>query len=234
MRNYFLHNGIEQLGPFTIEELKIKGINSKTSIWYEGLENWTTADKIDELKSIIQQLPPDFKKNVDTKFVPKKSNFWKLNKFQVFVLFIFILLIIGWIVNNIQRANNYDLIEYGDSTAAMPVETYEQKILTVEEIEMSDPLKFLSADARYETNFWGNKIKIHGKINNSATVVSYKDVVVRITYYTKTKTELGTHEHTLYEIFTPTSSKNFELKIDNFKDVDSISVEVIKAEIYQN
>jgi len=58
MKKYFLHNGTEQQGPFDIEDLKTKDINKETSIWYEGLVNWTTADKIDELKTLLKVMPP--------------------------------------------------------------------------------------------------------------------------------------------------------------------------------
>ena len=54
MKKYFLHNGAEQQGAFDIEDLKTKNINKDTPIWYEGLDNWTTADKIDDLKELLK------------------------------------------------------------------------------------------------------------------------------------------------------------------------------------
>ena len=53
MREYFIHRDHEQLGPFNFEELKTKHIKKDTLIWYDGLEEWTTADQIDELKELI-------------------------------------------------------------------------------------------------------------------------------------------------------------------------------------
>lgn len=108
-------------------------------------------------------------------------------------------------------------------------ESYQEKVMTVEEIERADPSKFLKADGNYNKNFWGDKIKVHGVIQNLATVASYKDAVIRVTYYSKTKTELGSKEYTIYEMFEPHSTKNFELKIDNYKDVSSIGWEVVSA-----
>jgi len=108
-------------------------------------------------------------------------------------------------------------------------ETYVQKVKTVEEIERSQPTNFLSADGNYNENFWGDKIKVHGVIKNKATVAIYKDAVVRVTYYSKTKTALGSNDYTIYEMFPPHSEVPFELKIDNYKDVNSIGWEVVKA-----
>lgn len=62
MRKYFIHNGETENGPFDIEQLKTMQIKSETPIWYEGLQNWTIAGNVDELKSIIPttSTPPKF------------------------------------------------------------------------------------------------------------------------------------------------------------------------------
>jgi len=53
MKKYFLNDGTSQQGPFDIEELKAKNINVETPIWYEGLAEWTTAGKVEELKVLF-------------------------------------------------------------------------------------------------------------------------------------------------------------------------------------
>lgn len=53
MKKYFLKNEAGQEGPFTPEELLGKGIGPDTPVWYEGLENWTTAGQIDELRNLF-------------------------------------------------------------------------------------------------------------------------------------------------------------------------------------
>jgi len=121
------------------------------------------------------------------------------------------------------------IISCGHSGRSSSDNSYQEKVMSVEEIERSQPTNFLTADGTYNENFLGNKLKVHGTIKNSATVASYKDAVVRVTYYSKTKTELGSKEYTIYEVFSPHSTKNFELKIDNYKDVNSIDWDVISA-----
>ncbi|MCO6500615.1 MAG: hypothetical protein J5I47_09590 [Vicingus serpentipes] len=111
-------------------------------------------------------------------------------------------------------------------------DTYQEKVMTVEEIERSQPTNFLSADGTYRENFWGDKFKVSCKITNKATVATYKDAVVRVTYYTKTKTVLGSNDYTVYETFPPSSTKIVELKIDNYKNVNSIGWDVISAKAY--
>lgn len=71
MRKYFIHNGETENGPFDIEQLKTMQIKSETPIWYEGLQSWTIAGNVEELKSIIivTTTPPKFEK-----FAQQNSN----------------------------------------------------------------------------------------------------------------------------------------------------------------
>lgn len=58
MKLYYYANGTESLGPFTLDELKTKDISSTTLIWHDGLENWTPANQVEEVKAFISQSPP--------------------------------------------------------------------------------------------------------------------------------------------------------------------------------
>ena len=233
MKKYYLHNETEQDGPFSVAELTAKNIKKDTEIWYEGLSDWTTAEKVDELKELFKlSSPPPIKKK-ETSPPPinkpetkkaikpkKKTTSWK----SVFIKTAITCAIIfgGFaIYNEINSGNGYG--SSGDS--------YYEKVMSVEEIEQSQPTVFLDADGNYNENFWGDKIKVHGKITNSATVATFKDAVVRVTYYSKTKTVLGNNDYTIYEMFPPNSVKDFELKIENYKDVKSIGWDVIKASV---
>lgn len=118
----------------------------------------------------------------------------------------------------------------GDGSSS--TSTYQEKVMSVEEMERAEPTKFLSASASYKENFWGNKLKVQGTITNSATAVTFKDAVIRITYYSKTNTALGSTENTIYEALPPTSNVNFEFKVDNYKDVASLGVEIISASAF--
>lgn len=229
MKKYYLHNGTDQQGPFDIEDLKTKLINKDTPIWYDGLSDWTTADKIEEFKDLLnsttpppftsKQTPPINKLHTTTPTVEpkKKSNFGKTIAIVVVVL----IAIVGGLVifNNMSSGSGYS--SNGD--------TYQEKVMTIEEIERATPTDFLSASGTYKESFWGDKFKVNVVITNKATVASYKDAVIRITYYSKTETALGSKDYTIYETFPPTSTKTVELKIDNYKDVNSLGWDVIQA-----
>ena len=69
MRQYFIHNGQNEEGPFDIEQLKLQTLKKDTPIWYEGLENWTTANEIEEIKFLFisKPTPPPLVKSASSK-----------------------------------------------------------------------------------------------------------------------------------------------------------------------
>lgn len=119
MKKYYLHNGVENIGPFTIEQLKEKGITKSTSVWCEGLSDWTEASNIDELASIINSPPPI--KSSPPPVKTRKSN--GLNFIQKIAL-VFLLLIIGTMIfSNVNNSSSEE--SFIDSTANVVDDTYE-------------------------------------------------------------------------------------------------------------
>jgi hypothetical protein len=226
MKKYFLHNGTEQQGPFNLDELSRKKLTKQTPIWYDGLPQWTLACEVEELKVMFLSSPPPFSNNLRSGVLDSQSSTQYLavkekgkTKQAVFITIGFLVLISGIIF-----AVNLNSVNSESSGGS-----YQQKIMTIEQTELSQPATFLTADGTYNQNFWGDKFKVHGTIKNTATVATFKDAVVRVTYYSKTKTVLASNKYTIYERFAPGSTSKFELKIDNYKDVDSIGWDVLSA-----
>ncbi len=214
MKKFYLHNGKKQDGPFSKSELKAKNITRKTEIWYEGLSDWINAENIEELEDLfISTTPPPIKNKPIAK--TKKSKSWKGILIKTAV--VSVLIIVGLEIYGNIKNQDYDYESYGE------------KVMTIAEIENEIPTDFLKADGTYHGSFWGTKIHVEGNVTNSATVSDYKDVVVRVTFYSKTKTVIGSEKHTLYEVFPPNSVKPFKLKIENYKDVNSIGWDVVSA-----
>lgn len=117
----------------------------------------------------------------------------------------------------------------GDSSTIMGEKSYNEKVMSVEETELSQPTTFLRAGGNYNKNLIGTKLKVHGTITNSASVATFKDAVVQITFYSATKTELFNENYTIYDYFPPHSTIEFELKLENYKDVKSIGWSILSA-----
>lgn len=58
MRQYFIHDGQQQLGPFTLETIKDQKISKATKVWHDGLTDWTTLENVSELVFLINTPPP--------------------------------------------------------------------------------------------------------------------------------------------------------------------------------
>lgn len=53
MKKYFYIDGTIRRGPFTLEELKKQNIKKDTKVWFHGLNEWTAAGLVPELKDVF-------------------------------------------------------------------------------------------------------------------------------------------------------------------------------------
>ena len=56
--NYYIVENNQQAGPFSIEQLRSKGITSDVYVWAEGMSGWEQAGNVKELQVLFQQVPP--------------------------------------------------------------------------------------------------------------------------------------------------------------------------------
>lgn len=89
MKLYYLYENNINIGPFSIEELKEKKITSFTPIWCEGFTDWKTAGEIEELQSILIELPsPIANKSIkeQPKFIEANTTFFGLSKRNISII----------------------------------------------------------------------------------------------------------------------------------------------------
>ncbi|GAB3934324.1 CD225/dispanin family protein [Larkinella terrae] len=60
MKQYYYLEGNQQLGPFTLEELRSKPIQPDTKVWTQGLPDWVAASTVPEINEWLSgaQIPP--------------------------------------------------------------------------------------------------------------------------------------------------------------------------------
>jgi len=58
MKKYFYSNDNQKNGPYSFEELKNENIKKETLIWFEGLDDWTKAEYVSEIKEVLELSPP--------------------------------------------------------------------------------------------------------------------------------------------------------------------------------
>ncbi|WP_281239916.1 DUF4339 domain-containing protein [Flavobacterium praedii] len=84
MKKFYIMNGQNQEGPFEIEQLKLLNIKKDTPIWFQGIENWTTAEKVEDLKSIlsINTTPPKFENPIQNNFSTTPPNYYNSSNYN--------------------------------------------------------------------------------------------------------------------------------------------------------
>jgi hypothetical protein len=70
---------------------------------------------------------------------------------------------------------------------------------------------------------------IEGYIVNKATLAKFKDVVIRVTFYSQTESIIDEQSYVFYEYYEPNSSKAFSLKVDPPKAYKTFGLQVTDA-----
>ena len=70
---------------------------------------------------------------------------------------------------------------------------------------------------------------IEGFIVNKSTLAKYKDIKVKVTYYSQTKTLINEEEYVFYEFYDPNTTKQFSIKVYPPKAYETFGFELIGA-----
>jgi hypothetical protein len=105
---------------------------------------------------------------------------------------------------------------------------YEDTKMSLEQIEQKSPSKFLVAAGERKNNILGQSV-VKGQIKNRAKIVSFKDIDVKISFYSKTGTLLEEDHETIYETVAPGTIKKFKSKYFTPKGTDSVAFSIAGA-----
>ncbi len=105
---------------------------------------------------------------------------------------------------------------------------YEKTKETLEETEKKNPTKFITVEGEKKKNLIGQTV-VRAEIKNNAKIVTYKDVDVKISFYSKTGVVLEEDHETIYETIAPGASIKFKSKFFAPKGSDSVGFKVEEA-----
>ena len=106
--------------------------------------------------------------------------------------------------------------------------TYEVVKETLADREKKNPTRFLSVENKDRKNLIGQTV-VKGTITNHATVISYKDVLLKLSFFSKTGVKLDEGNETIYEQLKPGETIKFKTKYFAPKGTDSVAVKVVNA-----
>ena len=235
MRIYFIHDGSSEKGPFNIHELISQSIKNETPIWYEGLREWTTAGKVEELRQFFISTPPPLSTYSTSFQTDKKSlkesipsaterkGVWIGRNPKVSLLILVLIVAIGISFYNTRAFNNYNSPN-NEKTVEKTLEDLKAELL---QKENENPKEYLKANITMRGNLLGEKV-FEGSITNNATLASFKDVVIEISFLSKTESVIGTEKFTVYENFTPRRTVSIKkYKIFSPKETEKFKYEIV-------
>jgi hypothetical protein len=95
--------------------------------------------------------------------------------------------------------------------------------------EQTDFRNYLSVEYNLTKTFWTEEDVIKGSITNTASIARFKDIVITITFFTATDTELGSKDFVEYKFFEPNSKTAFEIKTKSPSATKKIGVTIKSA-----
>jgi len=120
----------------------------------------------------------------------------------------------------------------GSSEIQSEAETYEKAKESLSDKEKNNPLKFLKVTGDDKKNLIGQTV-ISGTVTNSATVIAYKDIRIKMLSYKDGKM-VEEHEDVIDGIVKPGSTKSFKTRYRLPKGTDSIALSVMSAAVADN
>ena len=105
---------------------------------------------------------------------------------------------------------------------------YEKGKESVLKIEEKNPEKFLSVSNSFKKNLLSQSV-INGKIINTAKVANYKDVVIKLSFFSKTGALLEEDVETIYEQIDAGQTQEFKSKNFTPKGTSSVTIIVESA-----
>jgi len=104
MITYFLHDGRNEIGPFTIDNLKNQKLTRNTPIRQEGKDSWAPAEKLAELKDIVAPKKIRRPKDIVPVMMERVIDFKKRKPKTLYGILFCIALVAGVSIYSIQKS----------------------------------------------------------------------------------------------------------------------------------
>ncbi len=109
-------------------------------------------------------------------------------------------------------------------------ESYELTRQSLLKKEQKNPVNFLFVSGHDKKNLLGQTV-VKGALTNKATIAVFKDVDLKLSFYSKTRALLETDKETIFELLQPGETKNFKTKYFAPKGTDSVALQVLSAKV---
>lgn len=132
---------------------------------------------------------------------------------------IYAFIIIGFLFSSCGNNSDFPVKEKTD---------YQKSSETILKMEQKHPENFLTVEGKDKKNLLGQTV-IRGTIINKAKMVTFKDVEIKLFFYSKTGTLLEEDTETIYEEIHPGGSVRFRSKYFAPKGTGKLALKIISA-----
>jgi hypothetical protein len=236
MKEYFLHDGQNQIGPFSIEELRDKHIKEDSFVWKQGMNDWVKAGSVTELSDLFSSIPPPFSQQASmtapVKLFPKtkasvasRLGRWVGRNPVKSILMLALIILLPFILANMSSSDYSYFSEQLTERKKSPEELRMELAMK----EKQNPGVYLKPEITMRSNLIGQKV-FEGSITNTASVATFKDIVIKFTFLSKTDAVIKEKSYTVYEIIPPKQAISIG-KIKDFvsNDAKHFSVSITTA-----
>lgn len=122
------------------------------------------------------------------------------------------------------------ILSCNSENAVKEKDSYNETKTSLLKKEEKNPARFIVVKGNSKKNIVGQTV-VKGTLHNTASVATFKDVDIKLTFYSKTKALLETDRETIYQILNPGESQDFKTKYFAPKGTDSVALEVIGAKV---
>lgn len=256
MRTFYYAVGDQRQGPVSAEDLSKIVLPPDTLVWSEGMPDWVPVREVPELKNLFASTPPPLPARDQIPPLPRATSNPTLaparkgiNKLILWAgaATIFIGAGIAVVASNTNSAPPSEaevaaVMQAGDNAADQSThndapsaprptprpKTPEEMRIDLQTTELRTPLNYLSADGRYWKNLMDETV-VEGDVRNSATLATYKDALVRFTFFSRSDTPIHHEDQRVYDYISPGSSVHFKFKFNAPSATDRVKFEVLRA-----
>lgn len=234
MRTYYINNGKENGGPFTLDELKNQHLTKTTLVWYQGMDEWKYAQDIEEINFFL--IPPPIKKTVVSPIIEEqkiKKSILGLKKSHFFLILLFIAILSTILVLNVIQNNKKNELDIKNKQTELSNEkiTLEQNEFNEQKIQEE-----IRKRIEVENNNLRRRDSINGRISEIKTLLVDKKNQIGTLEKDLTDTEKFTffrseNEKAEQIVIIQTKLTNLKseiIRIENESDVLYLQLETIR------
>lgn len=107
---------------------------------------------------------------------------------------------------------------------------YENQKVSIETTEKNQPASFLNVEGTYRPTLIGKKEVLKGIITNTASVATYKNIVLDVICYNEDEQEIGRQQTTIFQSVGPNQSIEFKNKVEVPEGTSSVGLNINTAE----